>query len=183
LTHPEVDRLLRDHGIVPWTFPDRHVADERLRWRRSIWGDTLVFAAVLVVEGDRIVLVREAEVPAPGGWTLPGGSVEPGESIEAGALREVREECGLDVELGPPVAVAAFRLVGDEVPPVSAFDVTFRGRRTSGVFRAGDPEEIAEVAWVPLADVESWAEDGRLTTEAPFGEAIRRAVSILLSVG
>ena len=55
------------------------------------------YALVLVRRGDRFLLVEEKD--HGGGWYLPAGRVEPGESLTAAALREVREEAGLDVTL------------------------------------------------------------------------------------
>lgn len=47
----------------------------------------------------RLLLVRRAEEPAYGTWSFPGGGVEPGESLEETAIREVKEEVGLDIEI------------------------------------------------------------------------------------
>lgn len=55
--------------------------------------------------GDGIVLVRRRFEPLAGEWTLPGGALEVGETLQAGAAREVAEETGLSVEVGPVIEV------------------------------------------------------------------------------
>jgi phosphatase NudJ len=62
----------------------------------SIASPTWSIALVVVRDGDRFVLVDELRSR---GWYLPAGRVEHGETLIAGALREVREESGLEVEL------------------------------------------------------------------------------------
>ena len=51
----------------------------------------------------RVLLVRRGRPPAQGQWSVPGGKVEWGESVAAACRREVREETGIEVELGPLV--------------------------------------------------------------------------------
>jgi ADP-ribose pyrophosphatase YjhB (NUDIX family) len=65
----------------------------------------LGIGAVLFDEAGRILLVQRGQPPLEGTWTLPGGVVELGESSEAATVREVREETGLDIEVGPVVEI------------------------------------------------------------------------------
>ncbi len=72
---------------------------QRIRTRifmvlKGIWHRLTVGARVMVVDGDRVLLIRHTYMP---GWQFPGGGVDPGETIEAAARREVFEETGYRV--------------------------------------------------------------------------------------
>ena len=60
--------------------------------------------AVIVHQG-KVVLIRRRYEPLKGQWTLPGGAVEIGETLEASVAREMEEETGLRVEVGPVIEV------------------------------------------------------------------------------
>ena len=60
--------------------------------------------AVIVHEG-RVVLVKRRFEPLAGQWSIPGGAVEIGETLEACVAREMTEETGFIVEVGPVVEV------------------------------------------------------------------------------
>ena len=59
----------------------------------------------VVLDGNRVLLVRRGREPLKGLWSIPGGAVEVGETREEALVREIKEETGLDVEVGPLVAV------------------------------------------------------------------------------
>ena len=59
---------------------------------------------VILVEGQ-VVLVRRRFEPLAGRWSLPGGMLEVGETLEAGVSREMTEETGLEIKVGPVIEV------------------------------------------------------------------------------
>ena len=67
----------------------------------------------MVLVDGRVVLVKRAHEPLMGEWNLPGGGVELGETLEQACAREVLEETGLVVSVGPLVDVFD-RIVADD---------------------------------------------------------------------
>ena len=61
--------------------------------------DPKLVACVIVQHNGKIVLLRRGISPQKGKWVTPGGYVDRGERVEDAAIRETREECGLDVEI------------------------------------------------------------------------------------
>src|SRR5215210_9141741 len=59
----------------------------------------IAVGTIIRVEYERIVLVRRAIEPGYGKWVFPGGYVDRGEEITLAAIREAREESGLDVRI------------------------------------------------------------------------------------
>lgn len=124
----------------------------------------------VVVDGPRVLLVRRLHPPLAGHWSLPGGAIELGEPAAAAVAREVREETGLDVEVGPVVDVLD-RIERDTDGRVLFHYVLvdYRCRPAGGILRAGSDADA--VAWVDASELDAYG-------VAPFTMAvIRRALS------
>lgn len=68
--------------------------------------DPKLAVAVLIERGGKVLLGKRGPgAREPGKWAFPAGFVERGEPVEAAAVREVREEVGLEIELGPLLAL------------------------------------------------------------------------------
>ncbi|MGE6698802.1 NUDIX hydrolase [Hyphomonas sp. NPDC076900] len=119
--------------------------------------------------GDDVLLIRRGTPPLAGDWSLPGGRIEFGERTEAAALRELKEETGVDA-----------RLIG----LVDVVDALFTSRRSGEVARhyvlfdfaavwvSGDPfagDDAAHAEWISpdrLAALPLWDETRRVIEKA-----------------
>ncbi|HEY9900665.1 MAG TPA: NUDIX hydrolase [Pantanalinema sp.] len=106
-------------------------------------------AGALVSDGEgRLLLARRAIAPFLGLWDIPGGYLEAGEHPEAGAVREVREETGLEV------AITGFGGIYMDTygeGGVSTLNAFYEARVVGGALSAQD--DVSELAWFAPGDV------------------------------
>ncbi|GAA1775686.1 hypothetical protein GCM10009795_022110 [Nocardioides hankookensis] len=122
--------------------------------------DTRLGAYAVIVRDDHVLLALwdEPEVPILM-WSLPGGGVELDETPAEGAVREVREETGYDVELTGLLGVETFVMapekrfarVGDR--PQKNVQVVYEATVTGGELTHEVGGSTSEARWIPLAEV------------------------------
>jgi len=98
---------------------------------------------VVIREGSVLLLLNER-----GEWDLPGGRPDPGEAHRAALVREVLEETGLSVEVGPALDAYLFEVL----PGCFVRIVPYRCRLVGGSDVALSHEHL-EIRWQPLAEL------------------------------
>ena len=109
-----------------------------------VFMDPKIAAVVLVPTDGKLVLVRRDSEPAMGRWSFPSGYVDRGESVEDAAIREVKEETGLDIHLDFFVGLYSQR---DSTVVLAVYSACVVG----GTLRPGS--EVRDVALFSLDDL------------------------------
>jgi ADP-ribose pyrophosphatase YjhB (NUDIX family) len=107
----------------------------------------LVGVGAIIVEGNRILLVKRASDPNKGLWSIPGGLVRIGEGLKEAVRREVREETGLEIEVGDLAFVSEeiFRADGVRYHYIL---IDFFAKVVGGKLKAGS--DAMDVAWFDI---------------------------------
>ncbi|MES1156815.1 MAG: NUDIX hydrolase [Alphaproteobacteria bacterium] len=126
-------------------------------------------AGIVVFRGKDVLLVRRGKPPLQDRWSLPGGRIEWGETARDAALRELKEETGVEAELVGLVDVVDAvmnRSEGGE-PWAHYVLIDFAARWTKGEPRAGD--DASDARFFPPDEIENlglWSETLRVIAEA-----------------
>ena len=84
----------------------------------------LAVGTIIADEENRVVLVKRAIEPGYGKWVFPGGYVDRGEEVQAAAVREAREETGLDVRLDRLINIYSY---AGRIPVIVVYAATMIG--------------------------------------------------------
>jgi 8-oxo-dGTP diphosphatase len=105
-------------------------------------------ASIAVFKDRNVLLVRRKHAPFASLWSLPGGKTEPEETPRQTALRELKEETGIEAEIQGIVDRVEVASEGQD------YRLTvFYGRPCGGSLKAGGDSEAAE--WVDLDEIET----------------------------
>jgi len=111
-------------------------------------GPVVGAGAVVLDDRGRLLVIQRGRPPAKGRWTVPGGRVEAGERVADAAVREVREETGLDIEVTGFVGFTEVVLDGRHLVILD-----MAAGLLGGSLRAGD--DASDARWVTRSELAS----------------------------
>jgi ADP-ribose pyrophosphatase YjhB (NUDIX family) len=127
----------------------------------------VVGVGAFVIDGPRVLVIQRGRPPGEGLWSVPGGRLEAGETLAQAVAREVREETGLTVEVGPFVCV--IERFGEDFHFVI---LDYLARVVGGTLAAGT--DAADARWVTDAELAALPTTEGLLDVLARARAIRR---------
>lgn len=117
--------------------------------RREYPEAPIVGVGGIIFKGDTVLIVKRAQEPGNGEWSLPGGAVELGETLSHALKREILEEVSIDIEVGGLVRVLD-RIVHDPQKRVQYHYVIidYWGRTISGELRPAS--DVSDARFVTI---------------------------------
>ncbi len=144
-----------------------------VRAPRQYPASPVVGVGAVIVQDGVVLLVRRRHEPLAGQWSLPGGRLELGETLEAGLAREMIEETGLDVEVGPVIEVFD-RILYDQDHRIRFHYVLidYLCRPIGGTLQAGS--DVSEVAFAAPGDLPAYQLTAKATAVIERGFELAR---------
>ena len=111
-----------------------------------------VCVGAVVLQGQQALFVRQAKgASLEGQWSIPWGLVEPGESPQSAALRETREEAGIQAQVEGLLGI-------QNLPQPGWMGIVFLCRHVDGVLAPDGGMETDRVAYFSLAEMDRFSE-------------------------
>ena len=107
----------------------------------------------VIFDGASVLLAKRGQEPAKGTWSLPGGAVELGEKVIDALKREIREEIGIEIQVGGLIRVLD-RIIQDEERRIRYHYVIvdYWGWKTSGEPKPGS--DTSDICFVSLEEMQ-----------------------------
>lgn len=142
----------------------------------SLYQNTIIVGGFVEKDG-RYLLIQEAQAKCRGKWFLEAGHLDPGETIFEGAKREIREECGCDVELTNIAFI-------HHLPERNFLGIYFATRLIAENVAPRDPEEILDARWFTYEEICALRDAGELrVAEVVLGAINNARVNRLAPLG
>ncbi len=112
-------------------------------------------ASIALFRQDSVLLVLRTKAPRAGLWSLPGGHIEPGETAAAAALRELREETGLDATVDGLVDILDVIMHDDDGQLRAHYLLAVH----FGRWRAGEPlaaSDAGDARFIPMSRLDEF---------------------------
>jgi len=113
-------------------------------------------ARVIIIEKNKILLIHRKK-PGKEYYVIPGGGIEKGESPEEAAIREIKEETNLDIELGPLLWNYDENVYGE-----ARKGYYFLAKKVNGNLKLGNPElkkqhknNLYILKWIPISELKN----------------------------
>lgn len=123
---------------------------------------------VILLNPEGLILIGKREGSHAPFWSIPGGYLEPGESFETAAIREVKEETGLDI-VSPAVLCVVNNLETHKAEGLHVISVCLLAKEFSGNLTLMEPDKCSGWQWCDPSDLPE-----------PHFEASRKAISCYL---
>ena len=122
--------------------------------QRQYPSQPLIGVGAVIIHQSKILIVKRANEPAKGLWSVPGGVVELGEQLYKALTREVKEETGLEIDI-ERLLDAVDNIVFDKAGKIQYHYVLldYLCRLRGGALKAAD--DVNEIQWVSLEALQS----------------------------
>jgi len=117
----------------------------------------IVGVGAVILQENKLLLVKRRAEPGKGRWSIPGGSVHLGEKVRDATIREAKEESGLDIEIVDDRPLDVFDSIITDERDRTKYHFTlleFLAIPKGGTLKAA--EDAAEARWVPLDEVKKY---------------------------
>ncbi len=125
--------------------------------RPALTVDCVIFGKDAQGEVLHVLLIERAHAPFAGKWAFPGGFVDAGETVEMAALRELKEETGVDTALSAKL-LGVYSKPGRD-PRGWTVSVAFRAEVAMAACEVQAADDATRAEWVKIEDIAEMAFD------------------------